>query len=78
VQDGKLTPMPFADILDPKTGRMRVRMVNTASDRFRVAGAFMTRLRARDLTDPGTLSALVGTTKLTPEAFASEFDSVAL
>ncbi|HEU4532684.1 MAG TPA: 6-phosphofructokinase, partial [Polyangiaceae bacterium] len=77
VQGGKLAPKAFDDILDPKTGRMRVRMVDAASDNLRVARAYMTRLLKSDLDDAATLAKLAALTNLSPEAFKAAFAHVA-
>lgn len=77
VQGGKLTPKAFDDILDPKTGRMRVRLVDANSDNLRVARAYMTRLLKADLDDAQMLRKLASVTKLSPEAFKDAFAHVA-
>jgi 6-phosphofructokinase len=43
IQDGAFKPIPFADIMDAETGRMRVRMVDVASDRYKIARSYMLR-----------------------------------
>ncbi len=43
IQDGVFEPIPFADIMDAETGRMRVRMVDIASDRYKIARSYMLR-----------------------------------
>ena len=58
IQNGVFVPMPFAEMLDPKTGRTRVRRVNPASTRFQIAREYMIRLRKSDLKDPYALSKL--------------------
>lgn len=47
----RLSVMPFDDMRDPATGRTRVRMVDTQSQRYRVAREYMSRIRPRDLQD---------------------------
>lgn len=78
VHEGKLVPKPFADIMDPKTGRMRVRMVDTKTDTFRVAVDLMSRLRTSDLEDAEKLARIAKAAKLEPEAFKREFGGVAV
>jgi 6-phosphofructokinase 1 len=77
VQHGHFKPVPFADILDPKTGRMRVRMVDIDSDRYRIAYAYMIRLKGSDFTDPATLARLAAAAHTTPEGFRALFEHVA-
>jgi 6-phosphofructokinase 1 len=73
--NGKFTPIPFASIMDPKSGRMRVRMVDLESDRYRIARTYMIRLRRADL-EPKQLSRIAAQTKLDPETFKREFGAV--
>jgi 6-phosphofructokinase 1 len=64
--------------MDPTTGRMRVRMVDTTSDRYRIGRAFTVRLRTRDLDHAATLAGMAAVVKLTPEAFRARFERVAV
>lgn len=75
---GKLETIPFDTIMDPTTGRMRVRMVDTTSDRYRIGRAFTVRLRTRDLDHAATLAGMAAVVKLTPEAFRARFERVAV
>lgn len=73
---GRFRPIPFDDIMDPNTGRMRVRMVDIDSERYRIARTYMLRLRREDLADPAEMERLSRAAKLTPEKFRSEFQPV--
>jgi ATP-dependent phosphofructokinase / diphosphate-dependent phosphofructokinase len=73
IQHGRFKAVPFDDIMNPRTGRMRIRMVDVASDRYRIAYAYMLRLKRVDFEDPGELATLAATTGLTPETFRQEF-----
>jgi len=73
VQHGRFKPVPFDEIMDPATGRMRVRMVDVNSDRYRIAYAYMLRLKRTDFDDPSELQKLASAAQLTPEAFRAEF-----
>jgi 6-phosphofructokinase 1 len=73
IQQGRFTPVPFDNIMDPHTGRMRVRMVDVDSDRYRIAYAYMLRLKKSDLEDPRELAKLASAANTTPERFRSEF-----
>ena len=77
LQHGALKAIPFHEIMDPGTGRMRVRMVDTTSDRYRIGKALTVRLRRRDLDHPRTLESMAAVVKLSPEAFRSRFERVA-
>lgn len=73
IQQGRFTPVPFDNIMDPHTGRMRVRMVDIDSDRYRIAYAYMLRLKKSDFEDPRELAKLASAANTTPERFRSEF-----
>jgi 6-phosphofructokinase 1 len=73
IQRGRFEPVPFDSIMDPQTGRMRVRMVDVTSDRYRIAYAYMLRLKRGDLDDPLELAKLAAVVHMTPEQFRDEF-----
>jgi 6-phosphofructokinase 1 len=73
IQQGRFTPVPFDNIMDPHTGRMRVRMVDIDSDRYRIAYAYMLRLKRSDFEDPRELAKLASAAGTTPERFRAEF-----
>ena len=52
MQGGHFVPIPFASMLDPATGRTRVRMVDIHSTRYAIARRYMIRLRRDDFEDP--------------------------
>ena len=78
IQRGLFKPIPFADIMDPMTGRMKVRMVDIESDRYKIARTYMLRLKPEDFDDPHELGRLATTAGLTPEAFRKEFGALVL
>jgi len=73
IQEGRFKPIPFADIMDADTGRMRVRMVDIESDRYKIARSYMLRLRKEDFEDPSELRRLASAANRTPEEFHREF-----
>ena len=73
MQGGHFVPIPFPELMDPATGRTRVRMVNIHSTRYGIARRYMIRLRRDDFEDPEELAKLAKTAGLTPEAFRHEF-----
>ena len=73
IQNGRLTPIPFAQILDPATGRMRIRMVDVQSESYQIARRYMIRLSHEDLEDPNEVAQYAVTLKLSPEAFRAQF-----
>jgi 6-phosphofructokinase 1 len=72
---GRVTPVTLADLQDPETGRVRVRMVDVTTEAYEVARSYMIRLEAVDLTEP-RLSQLAAQTNLSPEDFSDSFATV--
>jgi 6-phosphofructokinase 1 len=73
LQGGNFVPIPFAQMLDPQTGRTRVRMVDIHSTRYAIARRYMIRLRRDDFDDLNTVKKFADTAKLTPEEFRKQF-----
>ncbi len=71
--DGKMNPLPFEKMLDPKTGRMQNRKVNVDGEAFECARAYMIRLEREDLEDSKKLTKLAGAASMTPEQFKERF-----
>ncbi|HEY2515973.1 MAG TPA: diphosphate--fructose-6-phosphate 1-phosphotransferase [Polyangiaceae bacterium] len=76
IQDGRFRPIRFHDIMDPSTGRMRVRMVDIESDRYKIARSYMLRLKKEDFEDPHELARLAAAAKVTPDEFRRQFRSL--
>jgi 6-phosphofructokinase 1 len=72
-QDGKFVPMYFKEILDPKTKRMKVRMVDTSSESYYVANRYMIRLQKDDFDDPHELAKYAATANLSLDTFREQF-----
>lgn len=75
--DEKLVPVAFKDIVNPETNRTQVRVVDIASDNYKVARAFQTRLELPDFNDADLLSKLASVGKTTPDEFKSRFERAA-
>jgi ATP-dependent phosphofructokinase / diphosphate-dependent phosphofructokinase len=75
LQGGNFVPIPFAQMLDPETGRTRVRMVDITSTRYAIARRYMIRLRRDDFEDSGTLAKFgaVCNPKLSVDEFRRQF-----
>jgi 6-phosphofructokinase 1 len=71
--DGHFRPQPFSEMLDPHTGRTRIRLVDVASEQYEIARRYMVRLRPEDFTEEDTLQALADTIQLSPEQFQARF-----
>ena len=74
IQSGRFVPIAFADMLDPKTGRARTRLVDVNSTRYHIARRYMVRLRKEDFQDAHLLAQLAATTGLSLNEFKKEFE----
>jgi ATP-dependent phosphofructokinase / diphosphate-dependent phosphofructokinase len=73
IQNGQFMPIPFKEMVDPVSGRAKVRMVDVTAQSYQIARRYMIRLSDEDFKDPvalGRYAALVG---LSPEAFQDRF-----
>ena len=73
MQAGQFIPVPFEQLLDPKTGRARVRLVDIHSTRYRIARRYMLRLRRDDFDDPHELAKFAATAGIPLDEFRDEF-----
>jgi ATP-dependent phosphofructokinase / diphosphate-dependent phosphofructokinase len=69
---GRIVPVTLDEMLDPATGRIRVRLVDVTTESYEVARKYMIRLEAHDLLEP-RLSRLSAQTNLDPETFDAQF-----
>ena len=74
MQGGRFVPIPFERMVDPETGRARVRLVDVNSTRYRIAHRYMLRLRRDDFEEPHALAKLAACVGLPPDAFRGEFE----
>ena len=63
-QEGRIVPIPFDELMDPETGKTRVRYVDVDTDSFRAARVLQVRVEREDLEDPHTLAALARAARL--------------
>jgi 6-phosphofructokinase len=73
IQNGRFVPIPFDRMLDPATGRTRVRMVDIDSESYRVARGFMIRLGREDIERQEMLERHAAIVGLTTDAFHNRF-----
>ena len=66
-QGKSILPIPFGEMLDPKTGRTRLRLVGTTTESPQNAWALQVRMEESDLADPEMLAALAETARISPE-----------
>ena len=74
MQGGHFVPIPFRDLLDPETGRARIRLVDICSTRYAIARRYMIRLRRDDFEDPHELAKFAATVGLSLDEFRREFE----
>jgi 6-phosphofructokinase 1 len=74
IQNGRLVPIPFDDLKEPGTGKTRVRLVDTASEAFRVARAYMIRLEGDDFVHAAWVDRLAAAAQLSPGEFRQRFE----
>jgi 6-phosphofructokinase 1 len=74
VQGGRLVPIPFGDLVEPESGKTKVRLVNIDSEGFRVARAYMIRLEVEDFAHAAWVDRLADAAHLTPGAFRQRFE----
>jgi 6-phosphofructokinase 1 len=66
--------MYFADVLDPKTNKTKVRMLNIRSNSYEVARKYMIRLTEEDFSHPEELQRLAKLANMSPETFRETFE----
>ena len=72
-QQGSIVPIDFEDLIDPDTGRTRVRMVDTATDSYRHARALQSRITADDLDDAERLDRIAAAGGMKSDQLRSRF-----
>ncbi len=73
VDDGELIPIPFDKVLDPKTGKTSIRLVDIESESYRIARSYMIRLNKKDLEDREFLEKMASEMKMKPEVFIEKY-----
>lgn len=76
IQDGRFTPILFKQMVDPVSGRAKVRMVDITAQSYQIARQYMIRLSDEDFKDPVILSRCATIAGLSPEAFQRRFQQV--
>ena len=74
MQGGQFVAVPFRSLLDPETGRTRVRTVDVRSTRYAIARRYMIRLRRDDFEDPHEMAKFAATVGLSLQEFRDEFE----
>jgi 6-phosphofructokinase 1 len=74
MQGGHFVPIPFGEMLDPQTGRARIRAVDIYAERYAIARSYMLRLKREDFTEARELAKLAATCGRSLQQFRDEFE----
>src|SRR5207245_8429716 len=70
---GRMQPLPFDQMINPKTGRMQPRKVDVDGEAYECARHYMIRLERPDFDDPSRLGRLAKVAGMTSEQFKNRF-----
>jgi 6-phosphofructokinase len=76
IQAGKMVPIHFNEILDPETGRTKIRRVDIDTESYEVAEEYMIKLKKGDFEGLEQVEKLASTANMTPKEFVSYFSKV--
>ncbi|MDP6479751.1 MAG: diphosphate--fructose-6-phosphate 1-phosphotransferase [Phycisphaerales bacterium] len=74
MQQGRFVPIPFDELMDPVTGRMKVRLVDINSTRYAIARRYMIRIRRDDFEDAQRVEDLAEAYGCDAAAFRAMFE----
>lgn len=75
MQQGRFVPIPFDELMNPMTGRMRVRLVDINSTRYAIARRYMIRIRRDDFEDATHVADLAAACGCDVATFMSRFEA---
>lgn len=73
LQRGEIVPIPYNEMINPETGRTKIRMVNVDSLRYKSVYQFMTRLKPEHMQDDALMEKLAGLAKMTADEFKDRY-----
>jgi len=73
IVNGHFKPLYFKDMIDPKTGLTRVRMVDVGSEYYHIARRYMIRVNRTDFSDRKELAKYAAICGISPEQYETEF-----
>jgi 6-phosphofructokinase 1 len=76
IQGGQFVPVSFRSILDPDTGRARLRLVDIHSTRYGIARRYMIRLRRDDFEDSQELASFASAAGMSIDSFRTRFEAL--
>jgi 6-phosphofructokinase 1 len=71
--EGRMEPLPFGEMLNPETGKLRTRRVNVDGEGYECARRYMIRLEKSDFEDPDKLAVLAKAADLESGQFRDRF-----
>lgn len=74
IQNNQIVPIPFEQILDMKTKKTQVRMVNINSIQYRIAREYMIRLEKKDFAEQVDLKKMALAVHADPDNFIKRFE----
>ncbi|MEI6157850.1 MAG: 6-phosphofructokinase, partial [Atribacterota bacterium] len=74
--EGKLHPIPFAELMDLESGKKTIRLVDMKSYSYKVGRAFMTVMEKADLANPEMLTRLARAANLEEAVFKTYFANI--
>jgi ATP-dependent phosphofructokinase / diphosphate-dependent phosphofructokinase len=72
--EGRMQPLPFVDMINPQTKRMKTRKVDVDGEGYECALRYMFRLKKSDFADELQLQKIAATAGMTPDQFRQRFE----
>jgi len=76
LDEGRLRPVSFVEMVDPETGKTKVRLVDIRAEAYEVGRKYMIRLEKEDFA-PGTVEKLAKTAGMSISDFTKRFSYIA-
>lgn len=76
IQAGRLVPIPFDQMIDPQSGKIRVRFVDVQSEGYQTLYEYMIRLKPEDFSDPKMVRRLARAGQLSIPDLIARFGSL--
>ncbi|HET8578314.1 MAG TPA: diphosphate--fructose-6-phosphate 1-phosphotransferase [Methylomirabilota bacterium] len=73
IQAARLVPVPFSEMVDSTTGKIRVRYVDVKSEAYETLYAYMIRLKPEDFGAPESVASLAKAAQMTETEFVARF-----
>jgi ATP-dependent phosphofructokinase / diphosphate-dependent phosphofructokinase len=71
--EGRMEPLPFLEMLNPLTKRMKTRKVDVGGEGYECARRYMFRLEKRDFADEGQLAKIAAAAGMSADQFRQRF-----